>query len=50
MGPDSRDPIHLGKTYKVVCRAMCVKLFASLATTLFPKFASSVHFLRNFRA
>ena len=30
MKSDSRDFILLGKTYKVVCRAMCVKLLRAL--------------------
>ncbi len=37
MGFDSRNPICLGKTYKVVCRAMCVKLLR----------ASLLHCFRN---
>lgn len=37
MGFDSRNPICLGKTYKVVCRAMCVKLLRALL----------LHYFRN---
>lgn len=37
MKSDSRDFILLGKTYKVVCRAMCVKLLR----------ASLLHYFRN---
>ena len=39
MGFDSQNPICLGKTYKVVCRAMCVKLLrASLLHLLFREY------------